>query len=117
SGRLPVNIKWTIEGEEEIGSLHLPEFYQTHREQLAADAAYEPFWSQPGAAAAPRVTLGTKGVLGLAFTCRAGDWGGPAEVIHSSYGTLVGSPAWRLVQALASMVDEHQNLRVEGIPL
>jgi len=113
---LPVNIKWTIEGEEEIGSLHLPEFYQTHREQLAADAAFEAFWSQPTAAAAPRVTLGTKGVLGLEFTCRSGAWGGPKEVIHSSYGTLIGSPAWRLVQALGSLVDEHQNLRVAGIP-
>ncbi|MCC7362478.1 MAG: M20/M25/M40 family metallo-hydrolase [Anaerolineales bacterium] len=116
TGGLPVNIKWTIEGEEEIGSLHLPEFYATHRERLAADAAFEAFWSQPDPQGAPRVTLGTKGVVGLEFTCRAGEWGGPREVIHSSYGTLVSSPAWRLVQALSSLVDAHQNLRVDGIP-
>ncbi|MCC6188706.1 MAG: M20/M25/M40 family metallo-hydrolase [Anaerolineales bacterium] len=116
TGGLPVNIKWTIEGEEEIGSLALPEFYQTHRSMLAADAAFEPFWSQLQPGGAPRVTLGTKGVIGLEVVCRAGDWGGPRGVVHSSAGTLLGSPAWRLVQALATLVNGQQELVVEGIP-
>jgi len=116
TGGLPVNIKWTIEGEEEIGSPSLPKFYEANRDMLAADAAYEAFWSQPDPQGAPIITLGTKGVVGLEFTCRSGAWGGPREVVHSSYGTLVASPAWRLVQALGSLVDEHQNLRVAGIP-
>jgi acetylornithine deacetylase/succinyl-diaminopimelate desuccinylase-like protein len=113
---LPVNIKWTIEGEEEIGSLALPGFYQSHQDLLRADAAFEPFWSQLQADSSPRVTLGTKGVIGLEFVCRSGDWGGPRDVVHSSAGTLVASPAWRLVQALATLVDADQNLVVEGIP-
>ena len=113
---LPVNLKWTIEGEEEIGSHHLPEFYRTYRERLAADAAYEPFWSQRTLTTPPMITLGTKGVIGLEFTCRAGDWGGPHAEIHSSAGNWVGNPAWRLVQALATLIDEHQNLVVEGLP-
>jgi acetylornithine deacetylase/succinyl-diaminopimelate desuccinylase-like protein len=116
SGGLPVNIKWTIEGEEEIGSPSLPAFYESHREQLRADAAYEAFWSQPDPKDNPIITLGTKGVVGIEFICQAGEWGGPREVVHSSYGTLLASPAWRLMQALTSMVDEHQNLRVAGIP-
>lgn len=117
TGGLPVNIKWTIEGEEEIGSPTLPAFYEANRDRLGADAAYEAFWSQPDPKGAPIITLGTKGVVGMEFTCRAGAWGGPREVVHSSYGTLVASPAWRLVQALGTLVDEHQNLRVDGIPL
>lgn len=113
---LPVNLKWTIEGEEEIGSLHLADFYHDQRERLAAEAAFEPFWSQRTLSAPPMITLGTKGVIGLEFTCRAGEWGGPRAEIHSSIGNWVGNPAWRLVQALHTLIDAHQNLVVEGIP-
>ncbi len=117
TGGLPVNLKWTIEGEEEIGSFVLPEFYKTHREQLAADAAFEPFWSQYRLDGQPHITLGTKGVIGLEFICRSGDWGGPSEITHSSLGPWIGSPAWRIVQALSTMVNEYQELTVDGIPL
>jgi acetylornithine deacetylase/succinyl-diaminopimelate desuccinylase-like protein len=113
---LPVNIKWTIEGEEEMGSTTLPGFYAAHRDMLRADAAFEPFWGQNSMAEPPVITLGTKGVVGLEFVSRAGEWGGPREVIHSSVGTWVASPAWRLMQALTSMVNRHQELVVDGIP-
>ncbi|MGH2523377.1 MAG: M20/M25/M40 family metallo-hydrolase [Anaerolineales bacterium] len=116
TGGLPINVKWTIEGEEEIGSLALPEFYETHREQLAADAAFEAFWSQYTLEGEPHITLGTKGVIGLEFICRSGEWGGPAAVMHSSLGPWVGNPAWRLIHALHTLVDEHQDLTVDGIP-
>jgi acetylornithine deacetylase/succinyl-diaminopimelate desuccinylase-like protein len=116
TGGLPVNLKWTIEGEEEIGSHALPAFYAEHKDMLRADAAFEPFWSQPQAGVAPRITLGTKGVVGLEFTSRSGPWGGPREVVHSSYGTILASPAWRLVQALHTLVDENQHLCVDGVP-
>jgi acetylornithine deacetylase/succinyl-diaminopimelate desuccinylase-like protein len=116
TGGLPINIKWTIEGEEEIGSMTLYEFYREQRERLAADAAFEPFWSQWTLDGEPNITLGVKGVMGLEFICRAGDWGGPSEVVHSSLGPWVASPAWRLVQALNTLVDQNQELQVEGIP-
>src|SRR5436190_5986109 len=77
TGGLPVNLKWTIEGEEEIGSQHLPGIYRAHRELLQADAAFEPFWSQNRMDGPPIITLGTKGVVGLEFICESGDWGGP----------------------------------------
>ncbi len=116
AGGLPVNIKWTIEGEEEIGSLALPGFYASHRERLQADAAYEPFWSQWYDGGAPHVTLGTKGVMGLTFTSRPGAWGGPRNVTHSSEGPWLASPAWRLVQALGCLVDADQELAVDDLP-
>jgi len=116
SGGLPVNIKWTIEGEEEIGSMSLPVFYEANKERLKAEAAFEAFWSQWEPGGVPRITLGTKGVMGLEFICRSGAWGGPAEVMHSSNGAWVGNPAWRLVQALNALVNEHQELAVDGIP-
>ncbi len=117
TGGLPVNLKWTIEGEEEIGSLALPGFYEQNRERLRADAAFEPFWSQGQPGDPPNIILGTKGVLGLEFVARSGDWGGSRDVIHSSLGVWVASPAWRLIQALSTMVDAHQHLTVDGIPL
>ncbi|MEP7355833.1 MAG: M20/M25/M40 family metallo-hydrolase [Anaerolineales bacterium] len=113
---LPVNLKWTIEGEEEIGSQHLPGFYETHRELLRADAAFEPFWSQHRLDGPPVVTLGTKGVIGLEFVCESGDWGGPRDDLHSSDGAWIGSPAWRLMQALTTLVNEYQELTVDGLP-
>ncbi len=116
AGGLPVNIKWTIEGEEEIGSPSLPGFYAAHQDRLRADAAFEPFWSQLHNGGRPLITLGTKGVVGLEFTCRSGAWGGPREAIHSSYGAILGSPAWRLVQALHTLVDEHQHLTIDELP-
>lgn len=116
TGGLPVNLRWTIEGEEEIGSPALPAFYQAQRELLRADAAFEPFWSQDHPTAPPHIVLGTKGVIGLEFVCRAGSWGGPREAIHSSAGVWVGSPAWRLVQALHTLVNEHQEVAIDGLP-
>lgn len=113
---LPVNIKWTIEGEEEVGSMALHPFYEGHAEMLKADAAFEPFWSQDEDDARPHIILGTKGVLGLEFISRAGAWGGPREVIHSSAGVWVGSPAWRLVQALNTLVNEYQEVTIDGLP-
>lgn len=113
---LPVNIKWTIEGEEEIGSPTLPAFYQANRARLAADSAFEPFWSEFGHSGQPEVTLATKGVLGMELSCEAGAWGGPREVVHSSLGLWVRSPAWRLIQALNSMLDADERPAIEGLP-
>lgn len=116
TGGLPVNIKWVIEGQEEIGSPELAGFYREQRKRLRADAAFEPFWSQVAPGDPPEITLGTKGDVGLDIICRSGEWGGPREVVHSSFGPWVKSPAWRLVRALKSLVDENQDLIVVGIP-
>ena len=116
SGDLPVNIKWVIEGEEELGSPGLPEFYDTHRARLQADAAFEPFWTQRELTDPPFMILGTKGIMGLEFICRASEWGGPTKAIHSSIAPWVANPAWRLVQALNTLVDEYQEIAVAGIP-
>ncbi len=116
TGGLAVNLKWTIEGEEEIGSQHLPAFYQRNKELLQADAAFEPFWSQHRLEGSPIITLGTKGVIGLEFICESGDWGGPRGELHSSDGAWIASPAWRLMQALTTLVNEFQELTVDGLP-
>ena len=46
--QIPVNLIFTIEGEEESGSSSLAAFYSENREQLRADVAFEPFWANYG---------------------------------------------------------------------
>jgi acetylornithine deacetylase/succinyl-diaminopimelate desuccinylase-like protein len=47
-GQLPINLLFTIEGEEEMGSAGLDEFYREKRAELRAEAAFEPFWAEYG---------------------------------------------------------------------
>ncbi|MBM4035220.1 MAG: M20/M25/M40 family metallo-hydrolase [Planctomycetes bacterium] len=113
---LPVNLLLTIEGEEEQGSPTIGAFYRQNRERLAADAGFEPFWADYGTDVdRPTISLGTKGILDLELVCAGGEWGGPVErPIHSSVGTLVASPTWRLIKALATLVDEDERVVIEG---
>ncbi|NLG68580.1 MAG: M20/M25/M40 family metallo-hydrolase [Firmicutes bacterium] len=115
AGRLPVNLIFAIEGEEEMGSRHFLPFVEAHAEELkAAQAVLFPFFSQDEEGV-PWLTLGTKGIVYFELECRGGDWGGPTERgIHGSYNAWVANPAWRLVQALATMVDADEQVRVEG---
>lgn len=103
---LPVNILFVIEGEEEMGSRHLPDFIRAHRAELSlAHGAFFPAFRQP-LQGEPIIQLGTKGLLYLELTCRGGAWGGPrSRDIHAAYAAWFDSPAWVLTQALASMKD------------
>lgn len=114
-GRLPVNLLFAIEGEEEMGSRSFPAFAQEHAEKLKrADAVLFPFFEQDEAGM-PSLVLGTKGMLYVELICTGGDWGGPTERgIHGSYNAWVKNPAWRLTQALASFIDEDERVIVDG---
>src|SRR5207249_3715068 len=67
-GELPCSLKFCIEGDEEIGSPHMEEFVEEHRELLAADAC---LWEGGGVTweGLPMVTLGVKGLLYVELTC------------------------------------------------
>ena len=114
-GKLPVNLLFAIEGEEEMGSRSFPGFAREYAERLRrADAVLFPFFEQDEAGM-PSLVLGTKGLLYLELICTGGAWGGPGErAVHGSYNAWVKSPAWRLTRALASLVDDDENIRVEG---
>lgn len=108
SGELPVNLIFVIEGEEELGSRHLPGFIEHHRERLRADAAFFPFYRQD-VAGKPILHLGCKGVVFFELIARGGDHGGPARgAVHGSRAVWFANPAWDLVQALASLVSPDQ---------
>ncbi len=104
-GKLPVNLKFVAEGEEEISSPHLYGFIVEHEELFRnARAVIMPLASQ-NIKGEVSLHLGCKGVYELELECSGESWGrGPTkDEIHSSYAPLVESPVWRLVNALATM--------------
>lgn len=108
SGGLPCNIKFLIEGEEEIGSPNLEPYVETYKDLFAADACIWEFGSKDEK---DRIQLvaGLKGMAYMELTCESADID-----LHSSYGAIVDNAAWRLTHALASMKDSNNNILVEG---
>ena len=109
-GTLPINIMITAEGEEELGSPNYPQIVDAYEDRLrTADAVLFPFNSQRPDGRV-NVILGVKGIIYFEMIANGGDWGGPAVAeIHGSYKAIVGSPVWRLVKALSTMVSEDGN--------
>lgn len=110
SGRkLPVNIALVAEGEEEIASPHFPQVIQDP--EVLATMKKCVGVIIPTAGQGPNgnagITLGAKGAVELELVASAEKWGrGPAKDIHSSQMARVDSPAWRLVQALNTLVEK-----------
>jgi len=107
----PVNIIFAAEGEEEMGSRHLPEFIRDcEKDLLRADVLFFPTANQNSKGKVV-VTLGVKGIVYFELEVDGKEWGrGPTEFgIHGSNKAWVDSPAWRLVKALSTMVDETGN--------
>ena len=113
SGRkLPVNIALVAEGEEEIGSPNFRDMFKDP-EVLAVMKKCEgviiPSASQSPTGAA-NISLGAKGIIELELVASGEKWGrGPAKDVHSSLKAQVDSPAWRLVQALQTLVTPDGN--------
>ncbi len=110
--KLPVNLVMAAEGEEEIGSPHFaqvvrrPEVTAALRKTLGI---YMPQASQ-GLDGNVTMTLGAKGVVECELVSTGEKWGrGPKADIHSSLKARVDSPAWHLVQALATLVSADGN--------
>lgn len=115
AGRLPVNVKFVVEGEEELGSRHLPEFVGSHRDRLAADGTYFAAFSQDRTGK-PILWLGVKGIVFFEMTCRGGAWGGPTtRGIHGSQGAWIASPAWRMLHAMITMAGSDERILIDGI--
>jgi acetylornithine deacetylase/succinyl-diaminopimelate desuccinylase-like protein len=109
---LPVNLVFVAEGEEEIGS---PHFHQVvHRPDILAalkkcNGIFMPFPSQ-GLDGEVTQFLGAKGVVELELVSSGEKWRrGPRKDVHSSNKARLDSPAWHLVEALATLVSPDGN--------
>ena len=106
---LPVNIKWLFEGEEEIGSEHLGEFIQKHKEMLKADVCLNP---DAGMIAAdlPTITYGLRGLIYMELRVY-----GPSRDLHSGlFGGTVHNPAQALIELIAGMHDKDGRITLPG---
>ncbi len=114
AGKKPqVNIVLVCEGEEEIGSPNFRDIV-TKPNVLAALKKCEGVvipagWQSPSDGGVS-VNLGAKGIAELELVASGAKWGrGPKTDIHSSEKARVDSPAWRLVQALQTLVTPDGN--------
>lgn len=112
----PVNFRFLIEGEEEIGSPSLPKYIAANHDRLAAcDAAFIPYFGTSGRDETI-LRLGFKGLSLLEFSVTGGEWGGPARAdAHALHGALVASPTWQLIRALSTLIDAEERLIVDGL--
>lgn len=105
--KLPVNLVFVAEGEEEIGSPHFTQVVHKPDILAALRKCTGVFMPMPMQALDGTVTinLGAKGVVELELVSSGERWHrGPKQDLHSSNEARVDSPAWHLVQALATLV-------------
>ncbi|GIV84143.1 MAG: hypothetical protein KatS3mg052_1150 [Candidatus Roseilinea sp.] len=108
-GTLPVNVKFLIEGEEEIGSPNLSAFIAAHRDLLACDCVM----ISDGALfdlTQPVLTYGLRGLVGFEVHVRCLE----RDVHSGHYGGNVQNPAFALAQILASLKDAQGRVTVPG---
>ena len=108
-GRLPVQLKFLIEGEEEIGSEHLEQFLRRRPERADCDCVVISDGAQFGPDQ-PAICYGLRGIVYYELRLQ-----GPKRDLHSgSFGGTVTNPANALAKMLAGLVDEHGRIQVPG---
>ena len=109
-GTLPVNIKFILEGEEEIGSKHLDGFVREQADVLSADVVV----ISDSADARPRSAFALLWVAPVSPTCRS-TCGGRRPISHSgSFGGAVANPAFVLARVLSQMKDRGGRVKIPG---
>jgi len=109
SGRLPVNLKFLIEGEEESGSKNLRPFIETHRDLLRADAVMISDTSM----FAPGIPSITYGLRGLAYV--QVELTGPSRDLHSGmFGGAIENPINVLARLIAGLHDARHRVTIPG---
>jgi acetylornithine deacetylase/succinyl-diaminopimelate desuccinylase-like protein len=109
NGRLPVNMKIILEGEEEVGSANLDNFVKAHRDELKADVVVisdSPMFDR----GIPSICYGLRGLVYFQIDLR-----GTKSDLHSgSFGGAVANPAFVLANILAQMKDRGGHIKIPG---
>ncbi len=109
TNQLPCNVKFMIEGEEEVGSVNLGKFCEEHIDMLKADVILV---SDTGMIAQdiPSITVGLRGLAYLEVELT-----GPNRDLHSGiFGGAVANPANILAKLIASLHDENNKITIPG---
>ena len=106
---LPLQVKFLIEGEEEVGSVNLERRLPELRDKLACDCVVISDSSQYGEEQ-PAITYGLRGIATYELRVR-----GPRQDLHSgSFGGAVMNPAVALCHLLSSLVDSEGRIQIDG---
>lgn len=109
NGELPVNMKFIIEGEEEIGSPNLPSYVEQNKSKLAADLIVISDTGMQGPGR-PAVCYGLRGLAGIQIDVK-----GPKGDLHSGlYGGAVQNPIHAVADIVASFHDKEGTIQVDG---
>ncbi|MFY9252963.1 MAG: dipeptidase [Fuerstiella sp.] len=109
TGKLPVNVKFLIEGEEEVGSDNLDCFLESSKERLKADVAVISDTSQYGDGI-PAITYGLRGIVAAEVKLT-----GPKKDLHSGiYGGSIANPANALARICGSLVGADGKVQIPG---
>ncbi|WP_303322430.1 M20/M25/M40 family metallo-hydrolase [Cloacibacillus evryensis] len=107
--KIPVNLKFFYDGEEEIGSPHLDDFMLVKGGLLECDGFFWEGGSRDLERGRPHITLGVKGICKIELSCRTA-----GRDLHSANAAIVANPFWRLVWALASMKNDKEEILIDG---
>jgi acetylornithine deacetylase/succinyl-diaminopimelate desuccinylase-like protein len=109
NGRLPLNIKVILEGEEEVGSANLDNFVKDHKSDLAADVVVisDSTMFDRGI---PSITYGLRGLVYFQIDLR----GTKGDLHSGSFGGAVANPAYVLCQVIAQMKDRGGRIKIPG---
>ena len=107
-GDVPVNLKFLVEGEEEIGSPNLGPWVEKNKELLAADGMHCLDGSVDASRGVPDIDLGLKSVLFVELIAR-----GAKTDVHSLNFPLLPSPVWDLAHALGTIMDRNRHILIE----
>ncbi|MEO9964690.1 MAG: dipeptidase [Reichenbachiella sp.] len=106
---LPCNVKFMIEGEEEVGSEHLGDFVKANKEKLAADVILVSDTSILSNDC-PSITVGLRGLSYIEVEVT-----GPNRDLHSGiYGGAVGNPINTLCDMVSQLIDDKGHITVPG---
>jgi acetylornithine deacetylase/succinyl-diaminopimelate desuccinylase-like protein len=108
-GALPLNIKFLFEGEEEIGSPHLPAYVREHADELAADlviSADGAMWRP----SEPSLSIASKGLVTLSIEVTGAD----GDLHSGRFGGTVANPAHALSEILAGLHTADGRVAVDG---
>ena len=109
AGRLPVNVRLLIEGEEEIGSPNLDAFIAKHKEMLQADVVVISDTAMI-AKGAPGITVGLRGLVYFQIDLEVAK----SDLHSGGFGGSIENPAMALAQLLAQLKDRNGRITIPG---
>jgi acetylornithine deacetylase/succinyl-diaminopimelate desuccinylase-like protein len=108
-GSLPVNVKFVIEGEEEVGSDNLDKFLEVQQARLQCDVAVISDTAQYGPDM-PAITYGLRGIVACEITLT-----GPSQDLHSGvFGGAIANPVNVLAKLIGSLHDDAGRVQIPG---